>query len=1277
MNGHWATRIRAGGRRLAHGSLLAALAGMTMLSTGCLEDPDCGICDPNNLVLESINAFNYAGDRIHLVDPECEGPACPERFDSSTWFVTDVGRCRDSEAAKESPRGPEEYCKVSPLLTGSGLEMVFNNLLDASSVELVRRRPDNPQLHQVYDWKSQVAHLEGPSTRYNGDFRSGSSGDPDQVSRLVNLSCIDNLADRGIAFSHVDMADPATNPCNAMDPSTGLPMKLRAETRLESYRGKWTLGGNDCTTPQDGPDTCCSECDFLLSTKVAKYGLDPAGTVRSPHEGSALQCDPTADRYRQCRDFVTSVDRTLQEDRYDYAWSCDPAEQGCARETDQAVPQYDRLRETHPDDRPAWLERNPPACVTNTDCTSADGHDLPGTECTGVDDDGNACAMGVTEDCREGRCRAEWFVGCVANDDLLEGQGHCVDNRFSDDAAGACLLSDHPFEFACDDGGCIQAPAGAQLAHCDADTDGILSADECCLPELSDEGGVCDPVMQQLHPIGRWHRQDTLPDQTKECVCVDDPSEDCAEVVRRACFDEDGKLKPERAGQFAVKFVGRPGGIIYDPAMKGIAWRVADIGDVPRAKIESCAAGQGRIGRRNRKDGWLAHDGRFVETDENFDRGLCSDSQYTLVFSTPDAGEHIRDKAGNTLAGKTRYTFETPQFHVRPGSGQPVDNIRINGCQEYSIAFSNKYDLSPENLDKLELWNITDRGDWVERVAGGPGCVERRADLVGGAVPCLVFNVQDHAAGRVAVAVDTVEFITPLREGSRYRLFVPGLDSAAEAADPEKYAAAFWDVCGQPLVLGGADDWKYDFTIDPASCREDPDGDGWPLGCDNAEDVFNKQQGDMDRDGVGDTIDLCPTVPTASSNGADSDNDGVGNECDVCRRAAKQYNKVLDQAPQRMAVRGNPVQLDSDGDGIGDACDNCVHVPNCGNYGPSQRWRPGDPIDDEIEALCQSDEDENGVGDACEGDISDIAAGPVGMDPEDDFDQDGVANVRDACPRIPLSDWISCEGPEDCPEGRKCARPDLDTPGVCNHDDLDGDDVGDVCDTCAHVPNPEQFDAEKDDPDRDFVGRVCEPGSGCEVPDNPRRFGFHEVSVQGACCTVQLELLPDGGLLDLRTELPLMDPDLVPVRLECSTAEQDARTCRKLPPEVAELPGVLKPPAGCEEALGGMLPRENVALTIEDFAGDTDALWDRQCVLPFLDQDFDAVGDRCDLCPFAYDPTNRPYTDAFGKQWPGEGHFCQGPYLHKACMDEEEDPGTGGSDESGGDESGTGDTGAP
>ncbi len=1284
---------------------------------GCIHDADCGICDPSSLVLESITGVNYGSKKIHVLSPACEGERCPGDLKGGHYFVEDFGPCKTSEDALASPRGVDEYCRLSPLVTAYGIEFIFNNLLDATTIELIRKRPDQPKLFEVYDWKTQILAIEGPITRWNGDVHTGGSNDPDVVSRAVNLACIDNLADLGIPFGHTDYEDPIANPCNAtreLADGRRVPMKMRVDTPdavVTSFRGLTTHGSADqfdCITGETGPDTCCTECDWLLSTRIAKYGVTPDGTRRTPNytEGSppgngALACDPTAgDPFVQCRDFIASVDRGPEQRSYDYHWSCDPSrDPGCARES-FPVPRFDLLRETHPDLRPAWAENRTAACRSTSECVGV--HDLAGTTCIGTKA-GAACDPELDPECTGGSCRPSWFVDCRPDKDTTGAmRGFCVDVRYSDEDAGACLVARNDFLGQCEaDGtGCRDVQAGGRLALCDsAEGDGALSAAECCQPELGSGIDACDPTQQsELAPLARYDRNDHLPDQARTCVCEDDPEPDCAELVASLCTDEHGKLREERRGQYAIAFIDRPGGVIYDPAIKGFEWRPADTGGIPRARVEQCAETHGRIAARNRHDGWRANDGNFIEAFEDFDRAMCSGSTYRVTFAVPGEGEAVVDKAGNDLRGKAVYTFETPQLHVVPGSGFPADALRIGACDDFGIQLSNRYDISPENLKKIALYEVEVLPAEEERipellprdgcgivpVAGGPGCYDdplALADDPCGA-PCLVVDIAEHGFGKVRVSVDPVKFDAALVPEHRYRMVIPGLDSIEEMADPVKYRNAFWDACGMPLVLGDTSeiDFLYDFGIDEPKCKEDPDDDGIPDSCDNADDVPNELQGDIDDDGIGDAIDLCPIVRSTSGNGGDSDDDGIGNDCDVCRRPVDQYN-VDDSSPIafRMLVDNNPTQLDSDGDGIGDACDNCITVANCGDYGLSQPWSPGDPIELQ-EPQCQADDDDDMIGDACLALFADGAAAAVGLGDDDDLDQDGIVNHADKCPRlpappIPCADSSACpEGAscEPCPEGSKC----VDV-GVCNHVDGErnaageilGDGVGDACDTCPTRANPMQrFDPsaqEDDDADGDFIGKDCETSPGCDGVGGTeaRPFGFYEIAASGYCCTALLEEGDDGLLryvatgdvvLDTgvrRADDATLERDPVPVTLDCDELEDPlARTCRRLPQAVAEMPGVLTLPPGCDAALGELDWRDNLPLGESDFAGDTDALWDRMCLLAPRDQDFDGLGDRCDLCPFDYDPENAAYVDSNSRVWPKAGAVCNGVYaLDKRC----------------------------
>ncbi len=427
---------------------------------------------------------------------------------------------------------------------------------------------------------------------------------------------------------------------------------------------------------------------------------------------------------------------------------------------------------------------------------------------------------------------------------------------------------------------------------------------------------------------------------------------------------------------------------------------------------------------------------------------------------------------------------------------------------------------------------------------------------------------------------------------------------ATTSADPITGAGT----TDEPSTTAGTTDGGPVSCFDPNSdCSDDQDRDNIPFACDNAPSQFNPDQIDMDNDGFGNIADLCPTVPSAS-NTADSDRDGIGNDCDLCARSIAAYNEGGGAIPVRMQVRNIPQVEDSDQDGVGDACDNCVRTPNCQGYGDGlDPFALGDPIDPEA-SDCQTDADNDNIGDACAGAMLPGAAGPVGFGNADDFDQDGLANIDDGCPRQPVA-LQACDGPEDCVDGGAC------TAGVCNHSDTDNDGVGDICDTCPWNPNPLQVQdggAQQDDPDADFVGSACESDVACYDRANPRLFGFYDGSVNGYCC---VQLSATGTVLDPHGETVA------------------------IPPGVLATPGVGSLPSGCTQEAQPVSP---------DLGADT--LWASFCLLPQLDQDFDGDGDVCDLCPFAFDPDQVRYVDEDDKEWEEYGKYCNGEF-HPSELD--------------------------
>ncbi len=1307
----------------------AALAATAMTASGCIQDTDCGICDPNKLVLESLTGVNYANKKVSIVMDGAKNPK---------YFLTDLEQCTVTEDAEGAQRGSEEWCTLSPLITWQGLELVFNNLLDPTSVELVRKDPSNPNLFEVYDWKTQLLEIRGPITRYNGDFIKAGTNQPERITRRVNLSCIENLDAQGIAF---DAEAIEANPLlceDLFDDGGPKPLKMQVDGVTKAYRGRTDWRSQSCSSPDEGPDTCCTACDYELSVNVAKYGVTDDGvTRRSP--ANAVTCDEAADVFTECREFRAFVDRENEFAQYVYDWNGDMGP--------HAVPLYDALRETHPSDRPAGAENTPQWCDDDDDCRDAG---LTGTQCIG-DRDGEACTQG--DDCENKRCKAEWFAECRVSNDTTGAQGYCVDKRFDDREAPGCYVATNDYT-ACSTstpGLCENIPSGFPLAFCDLDGDDLFAASNCCTAALGagGDGASCDPVFQDnVAPVARFGRDSTLPDATRSCYCGDPADQDpeCAEQIERLCTPPFGSLERHdgktNEGIYTTRFVTKVGGVVYDPAIKGIDYRPGDLGNEQRALTEQCAEARNFIGERNIQDGWLAHEGFTPENYENFDRGMCSGQEYTVVFAT--GGEHVRDKVGNDLDGRTEYTFRTPEFHVVPGSGFPTDNLRIGACDDFELRLSNKYDMDPRNLQKIEIWQVVrkDGGtevvdfsrdgnptrsceslnwgpetcwDAVEKVAGGLDCSEDPVEVEagGGDVdPCLIVDVSDQSFGTVKISVDPVRFSRKLfEEGSvddfgetssgRYRFVIPGLGyenggyprgrftSLEEAqtvlgADfTAAYQAAFHDVCGMPLIVGGqsddeeqAEDFYYDFSIDEPQCRDDKDKDDVPASCDNANDVANPGQDDSDQDTFGDVIDLCPVTP-GNSNSADSDKDGVGNDCDNCRRPAADYNLEIGAPPPKYWVRNNARQDDADKDGIGDVCDNCVTVANCGGFGTSlgNPHTVGTSVPYDSEVLCQADVNDDMIGDACEGVQGADAAGPVGFGDMDDFDQDGLANINDTCPRQPVP-RVTCSSDAECLDGSTCS-PD----GICAHLDTDNDGVGDICDTCAFEANNDQIlmmGMELDDPDGDGIGNACEAGNACSTIKDSRPLGLFAVSVNGLCCAT--DYIGDGEYAAEPNEdgtydcIGFCDPDGLPIQRDCANEPDDPENfipdgvnCRKLP-DAVQAPaayGYIDLPPGCEEALAdaGMCDpgdpacdpaMANSRLTLADFPV-ADDLWQNLCFLPPRDQDYDGVGDACDKCDYGFDPSNAPYRDTNGKLWPDNGQYCSGDYDPQAVCDAEEE----------------------
>jgi hypothetical protein len=743
----------------------------------------------DDFAVAHVAGLSFAAKRIQLVGTTCEGPACP----SSVVAVDGEGQpltpCAESEDAIESPLGVDEYCRFAPISAAFGFELGFTTPVDPESFEPTRATFDDAGATEPYRWWADAVTIRGPATVYRGEWIAGSNGAGDRVATLHNLTCIDRLEMQGVEWT------PSTLDalCSAVwdDDGTLRPLRMEPERELRPSAGRLDPLAGSCETNAEGPDTCCSACDLLLSTAIAKYGATADGSVRDPNAGTALSCDPNEDVLAQCRELRLSVDRSLETNTYTYAWDGEP-------ET-FAVPLYDRLRETHPDDRPAGLESTGAVCESASECG-------PGQACIGTDAAGDACMQG--DACVDRRCRSEWFATCqtIAGGD---GTAYCTDARFV--GAGACFVADADFS-----GG----EAGDRLAECDANSDGVMSATECCDAALGGNAS-CDPFLQPgAVPVARYDRHAELP-SASQCVCEEggDASEECAEVIDAWCAAPIGtpaEPAPNAAGgQWAVPAVGAKGGVRWNDDDAVLELRPAQMGHLGRAGVEACAESKGVIGQRDPSDTWMAHAAFIPEAHRDHDIVLCSGSQYRIELAESDAQHHLRSQGNGTLDGKSVHVFETAQFRVVPGSLFPTENLRITACETMTLGFSARYDLSPGNLRKLELHEVDGA-----RVAGGPDCdpLATAQDIAAGAIPCLTFDVADFWSGKVGVSIDPAVHGPVLQVGATYRVVVPGLASIESMGDPDAYAASFHDACGMPLIVGDTEDVlalsDATFTID-------------------------------------------------------------------------------------------------------------------------------------------------------------------------------------------------------------------------------------------------------------------------------------------------------------------------------------------------------------------------------------------------------------------------------------------------------------------------------